>query len=177
MSDFDLHTLVHEQTPFVWRVLRHLGVPESQLDDLSQEVFMVLVENPSAFKARSSLRTFLYGVCRNIARSSRRRRTARRETEFEPSAQGSSEPTQERALWLKESRARLVEVMAELNEEQRMIFVLYEIEEVSMEESASALKAPLRTCYSRLEVARKQVLARFRRKHSTARSLGLEVFK
>jgi RNA polymerase sigma-70 factor (ECF subfamily) len=177
MSELDLQTLVREQTPFVWRVLRHLGVLENQLDDLSQEVFMVLVENPSAFEARSSLRTFLYGVCRNIARSARRRRTARRETELEPSAQGASEATQERALWLKESRARLVEVIAELNEEQRMIFVLYEIEELSMEEIASALNAPLRTCYSRLEVARKQVLARFRRKHATARPIGLEVFK
>ena len=177
MSELDLQLLIREQTPFVWRVLRHLGVHESQLDDLSQEVFMVLVENPGAFEARSSLRTFLYGVCRNIARSARRRRTARRETELSPAAQGAGEATQERALWLKESRAQLIEVIGELDEDQRMIFVLFEIEEVSMEEIASALSAPLRTCYSRLEVARKQVLARFRRKLASARPLGLEVLK
>jgi RNA polymerase sigma-70 factor (ECF subfamily) len=119
----------------------------------------------------------LYGICRNIARSARRKRRALREAAVEELPDTEAPASQERALWLKQNSARLVEVLDELSEEQRMIFVLYELEEVSMEEIALALEAPQRTCYSRLEAARKQVLARFRRKLFLAETAPIEVFK
>lgn len=174
MSELDLHAIVTEHAPFVWRVLRHLGVPDSQLDDLSQEVFMVLVERPNAFQGRSSMRTFLYGVCRNLSRSARR---APREALMEELPDHGAPASQEHSLARKENEARLTEVLSELSEEQRMIFVLYEIEEVSMEEIALALNAPSRTCYSRLEAARKQVEARFRRKLLVAQLSPQEVLE
>lgn len=177
MGELDLAKVVSEHGAFIWRVLRHLGVPESQLGDLSQEAFMVLLERPDAFQGRSSLRTFLYGVCRNVAREARKRERAQRETGIEQLPEQSAPATQERTLFITENRARLIEVLAELSEEQRLIFVLYEMEEVAMEEIAAAIGAPLRTCYSRLEVARKQVLSRFRRRLLSEQALALEVFK
>lgn len=177
MPELDLNAVVSEHAPFVWRVLRHLGVPESQLDDLSQEVFLLLLERPDAFQGRSTLRTFLYGVCRNIARSARQKRRSQREQGVEVVPDQEAPALQERSLWLKENRARLIEVLDELSDEQRMLFVLYEIEEVSMEEIASALEAPLRTCYSRLEAARKKVQTRFRRKLLAPQTAQAEVSK
>jgi RNA polymerase sigma-70 factor (ECF subfamily) len=175
LGELDINAVVSEHGAFVWRVLRHLGVRESQLDDLGQEVFVVLLERPDAFQGRSSLRTFLYGVCRNVARTARKKKP--RETGVEHVPDQAVPATQERSLFIKENRERLIGVLGELSEEQRMIFVLYEIEELSMEEIAQALSAPLRTCYSRLEVARKLVLSRFRRKLLSAQRSPVEVLK
>jgi RNA polymerase sigma-70 factor, ECF subfamily len=159
----DARALLREHGSFVWRVLRHLGVAEDQLDDLSQEVLIVLLSRWQAFEGRSSLRTFLYGICRNVARSARRQRRARQEVALEHAPEPALPGTPESALRLRQDQARLVEALAQLDETQRMIFILYEIEEFSMEEIARELGAPIRTCYSRLEVAREHVAARFRR--------------
>jgi RNA polymerase sigma-70 factor (ECF subfamily) len=177
MSELDVARAAREHGAFVWRVLRHLGAPEAQLDDLSQEVFMVLLEQPGVFQGRSSLRTFLYGVCRNVARDARKRRRASREGNLEHVPEQVEHATQERALFISENRQRLIDVLSSLSEGQRMIFVLYEIEELSMEEIAQALSVPLRTCYSRLEAARKQVLSRFRRQVLAVQGAPVEVLK
>jgi RNA polymerase sigma-70 factor (ECF subfamily) len=50
-----------------------------------------------------------------------------------------------------------------LDEEQRGAFVLYEIEELTLRETAEALSCPLQTAYSRLRSARNHVQAYFRR--------------
>jgi DNA-directed RNA polymerase specialized sigma24 family protein len=53
----DPAAVVREHAAFVQRVLRHLGVNEHQLDDASQEVFVVVCRQLSAFEGRSTLRS------------------------------------------------------------------------------------------------------------------------
>jgi RNA polymerase sigma-70 factor (ECF subfamily) len=53
-----------------------------------------------------------------------------------------------------ELRSKLLALLAELKSEQREVFVLYEIEELSMREVAEAVGCPLQTAYSRLHAAR-----------------------
>ena len=74
MGSDEVSALVLEHGRFVWRVLRHQGVVESQLEDLSQEVFLVMFRRFSSFENRSSIRTWIYGICRHVAADSRRRR-------------------------------------------------------------------------------------------------------
>src|SRR5207237_6566320 len=64
---------------FVWRVLRSLGVPASDLEDASQEVFLVVHRKRATFEGRSSIRTWLYGICVRTASDRRRRASVRRE--------------------------------------------------------------------------------------------------
>jgi RNA polymerase sigma-70 factor (ECF subfamily) len=54
-------------------------------------------------------------------------------------------------------------VLASLDEPQRAVFVLYEIEQLTMKQVAEALGCPLQTAYSRHQAARAQVLAAFAR--------------
>ena len=158
----DAAALVREHAGFVQRVLRHLGVAEQQLDDASQEVFLVVCRQLGAFEGRSSLRTWIYGICRNVAHAARRKRSAREV--LSPIADEQQVPPQQDAeLWVKQAHVQLLEALAALDESKRMVFVLYELEELSMEEIAVAVGAPLTTCHGRLKAARAKVQAAVRR--------------
>jgi RNA polymerase sigma-70 factor (ECF subfamily) len=57
-------------------------------------------------------------------------------------------------------RALLLAALDDLSPEQREVFVLHEIEELSIPEVAEALSCPLQTAYSRLSSARTRIRAR-----------------
>jgi RNA polymerase sigma-70 factor, ECF subfamily len=154
--------LVVEYSPFVWRVLIHLGVPRGRLEDASQEVLLVLLSGK--FAGRSALKTFLYGVCRNVASLERRRQRDSREVVTDELPETVVQAAQEGQLWIKRAHERLVQALGRLDEEQRQVFVLFELEELSMDEIARAMQAPLSTCYSRLYAARESVQAELRRR-------------
>lgn len=159
---FDAAAVVREHAGFVVRVLRHLGVPEQQLDDASQEVFLVVCRRLGSFEGRSSVRTWIYSICRNVAHAARRSRTSREVLTSEP-PEPQMQAHQDAELWVKQAHAQLLAALTALDEDQRMAFVLYELEELSMEEISSAVAAPLTTCYSRLKLARAKVQAAVRR--------------
>ena len=53
--------------PFVWRVLRRLGVRGPDIEDVCQEVFLVVHRRLPEFRRRSSFRTWIYGISTNLA--------------------------------------------------------------------------------------------------------------
>lgn len=159
----DAASLIREYAPFVWRVLRHLGVREDQLEDVSQEVFLTVFRQLPQFEARSSLRTWIYGICWNVAAYARRQQRARRESVRDELPEPTELASQDRDVWLKQAHAQLIRALETLDETQRTVFVLYEIEELSMDEIAQALGKPLTTCYSRLYAARARVQSFVRR--------------
>lgn len=154
--------LIVEHAAFVWRVLMHLGVPRARLEDASQEVFLVALRGD--FAGRSSFKTFLYGVCRNVARSERRRSREDREIPSDELPETVVQPAQEGALWVKQAHQQLLMALDQLDEGEREVFVLFEIGELSMDEIARATAAPLSSCYSRLYAARERVHAALRRR-------------
>jgi RNA polymerase sigma-70 factor (ECF subfamily) len=56
-----------------------------------------------------------------------------------------------------EARRRLLAALDTLTDEQRQVFVLYEIEQLTMQEIAAAVGCALQTAYSRLYAARAKV--------------------
>jgi RNA polymerase sigma-70 factor (ECF subfamily) len=168
----DLTELVLEHSAFVWRVLTHLGVPATEVPDASQEVFVIVMKRIESFRAESSLRTWLYGICRNVAQATRRKASVKREIPTEVLPEEILQPAQEGDLWIKRAHAQLVEALATLDDDQRTVFVLYEIEEVSIEEIAAAVGAKVSTCYARLYAAREKVQSLLRRKTLTAANAG-----
>jgi RNA polymerase sigma-70 factor (ECF subfamily) len=154
--------LVREHAPFVMRVLLHLGVTRPRIDDASQEVFLIVLDKFAEFERRSSLRTWLYGICRNVARAERRRHR-RSETPLEELPERVVQPAQEGELWIRRAHERLVQALETLDDDQRQVFILFEIEELPMEEIARISSTPLGTCYSRLYRARERVHAALRR--------------
>jgi RNA polymerase sigma-70 factor, ECF subfamily len=139
----------------VWRGLRRLGVQESALDDAAQDVFLVLHRRWADFAHQSSLRTWIYGILLRVASDHTRR--ARRERarwsaevpELESSVEAPDSLYQQR-----EAGQLLRLALSELEENERQMLVLVELEERSVVEAADALGINLNTAYSRLRRAR-----------------------
>lgn len=143
-----------EHGPYVWRVLRRLGVRESDIEDVCQEVFVVVHRRLPDFEGRSSLRTWVYGICIRTASDYRKRAVHRREvlTDEPPELVSSSDPHGELAT--KRARQTLDRILAALDDDKREVFVLYEIEGLGMADVCEVVGCPLQTGYSRLHAAR-----------------------
>jgi RNA polymerase sigma-70 factor (ECF subfamily) len=139
----------HEHGPYLWRVLLSLGVSESDVEDLCQEVMLVAHRKIDEFDG-SSVRSWLYGIGLRIAANHRRSARVRREvvTDRVPDRIGAAnQPHQVEA-------ARLLAVLDRLDDDKRIAFVLHEVEQLTLREVAKATEVPLQTAYSRLQSAR-----------------------
>jgi RNA polymerase sigma-70 factor, ECF subfamily len=154
-------SVYEEQFDFVFRTVRRLGIAEAAAEDVTQEVFVVVHKSLARFEGRSSVRTWLFGIARNVAYR-HRRSLGRRISEL---------PGEERALAVahdetarsahdlveRAEAAQVVDALLdELEEEKREAFVLVELEEMSMPEVAEALGINVNTAYTRLRAARRQ---------------------
>jgi RNA polymerase sigma-70 factor (ECF subfamily) len=145
--------------PLVWRVLRRLGVPPADTEDVAQDVFTVVYRKLPGFAGRSTLRTWICGIAVKRALDYRRRGHVRREVATATPVEQVADAPQLAAVERREARACLDHLISELDEEKRVVFVLYEIEELTMAEVAEAAGCPLQTAYTRLHTARRQVEA------------------
>jgi RNA polymerase sigma-70 factor (ECF subfamily) len=155
---------------FVWRVLLRLGVAESDVDDVAQEVFLGVHRNLASFEGRCALRTWIYGICHRRAIDYRRRAMTRPELATDEPPDVGTDPEQEEGLDLGLARAKLNQLLESLDEEKRSVFVLFEVEGIPMEEVAEIIGCPLQTAYSRLYAARKKVDALAQRMRAQRRS-------
>jgi RNA polymerase sigma-70 factor, ECF subfamily len=154
-----LADVFRREAPFVWRALRRLGVHEADVDDVCQEVFVVVHRKLADFEGRSSLRTWIYGICVRTASDYRRSARVRHEVVTDAPPDASSAPQQHDVVALRQARAKLDRILDQLDDDKRAVFVLYEIEELAMNDVVEALGCPLQTAYSRLHAARKIVQA------------------
>lgn len=153
-----------EHAPLVWRALRRLGVAESDVEDLAQEVFVVVHRKLPEFEGRSALSTWIYGICVRVASDHRRRAHVRREQPTDRVPDERQSAPQLKELEREQARRLLDAALDTLDEDKRAVFVLYEIEQLDMPEVADAVGCPLQTAYSRLYAARKKVESEVRRR-------------
>jgi RNA polymerase sigma-70 factor (ECF subfamily) len=137
----------------MWRALRRLGVPEMSAEDAAQDVFVIVHRRLSEFEGRSQLRTWIYGVALNVARSYRRKLARARSSVDTLSA---SESTPDRDAAQTQALQIVDETLQAMDVEKREMFVLKEIEELTAPEIASILDLKLPTVYTRIRAARIQ---------------------
>lgn len=148
---------------FVWRVVRRLGVHPADVEDVCQEIFVVVHRKLASFEGRSSVRTWLYGIAARCASDHRRRAHVRHEAAAAEAAVA-VDAGQPAAVAERQARAVLDEILDQLDDARRAVFVLYELEELPMAEVAEAVGCPLQTAYSRLHAARDAVETAMRRR-------------
>jgi RNA polymerase sigma-70 factor (ECF subfamily) len=164
-DELGFERVFEEHVGFVFRVLERYGVAEREREDACQEVFLVVFRSLDRFEQRSSLKTWIYGICRRVAASFRERAVNRRERPSAPLPEpdASVHESGEGALAAKESYVLLQELLARLSAEQREVFVLYELEELTMREIAELQSVPLQTAFDRLYAARAKIEAALKR--------------
>jgi RNA polymerase sigma-70 factor (ECF subfamily) len=146
---------------FVWRTVRRLGVAESAVDDVVQEVFLVVHRQLPGFRGDSSIRSWLFVIASRIARDARR--TLRRK----PANLGGrgrladtidlvadAEPNPQDRVAAGEAVRTLHAVLDAMSEERREVFILAELEQMTVADIAAAVKENANTVYSRLRAAR-----------------------
>jgi RNA polymerase sigma-70 factor, ECF subfamily len=157
-----------EHGAFVWRVLRRMGVREADVADMAQEAFVVVHRKLSSFDGRS-IKSWLFAICVRVAADYRKKAHVRREVATADPPDVGAAAGQHADLERARARLLLDRMLDQLDEDKRAVFVLYELEQLSMNEVADAVAVPLQTAYSRLHAARKQVteaIGRHRQKES-----------
>jgi RNA polymerase sigma-70 factor, ECF subfamily len=153
--------LYDAQVPFVWRILRRLGVPEAEADDRTQEVFVVAHRRFHEFEERGhGPRAWLFQIAIRVASGARRHMRRHPDQGTDGNAvldQQTVDAPQVTAMERREALVRLDAALATLPLGRRAVFVLHEIEELTAPEVAEVLSIPLNTVYSRLRVARAEI--------------------
>jgi RNA polymerase sigma-70 factor (ECF subfamily) len=139
---------------FVWRTLRRFGVPESDAQDAAQRVFVIATERLDRIEPKKE-RAFLFGTAVRVADKVRRSH-ARKPTvsDLDPDGEPSPWPSADELLDQRRARAVLDSILDELSDDLRAVFVLYEIEQMTVNDISNVLEIPLGTAASRLRRAR-----------------------
>ncbi len=156
----DFRALYEEHVDFVWRNLRRLGVPDSDADDKTQEVFVVAHRRLAEFEDRGfGARAWLFQIALRVASDARRHRRRHPEDADGGVAVGrqSVAPDQAQSVSLREDLARLDRALSRIEVGRRAVLVLHEIEELTAPEIADSLGISINTVYSRLRVARAEL--------------------
>ncbi len=159
-----------ETFPVVWRSARRLGVAESSIDDVVQEVFVAVHRQLDQFEGRCAVKTWVFGILLRVVgnyRRTRRRKGAGHATSsvvgdpdaLVAEADGPLEQVRQRQA------ARIVrELLDTLPEAQAAVFVMSQIEGMNAPEIAEATGTNVNTVYSRLSAARREFSAALERR-------------
>jgi RNA polymerase sigma-70 factor (ECF subfamily) len=133
--------------PTVARWAGRLGGPSADVEDITQEVFLVVNRRLGDFRGDAQLSTWLFGITAKVAANERRRRKLRHlwfrlvpavDLRLERAPAGAEGPVEE--LERRERRALFYRALDRLSERHRRALVLFELEEMSVDEVAAHLE-------------------------------------
>ena len=147
-----------------WSILRN----REEAEDVLQSAYAKALAALAGFEGRSSLTTWMTRITINEALARNRSQERRRnhleaegvpvlETYREQLAKGSQAPSPEAEAARHHLRSILEQAVADLPETFRTVFVLHEVEGVSVEDAAEALEIPTGTVKTRLMRARRKL--------------------
>ena len=151
LDAFEELTALHERQVFTiaWRIVQNTHDAE----DVTQQAFLSALENLKNFREEASFATWLYRIATHAALKIIRKRkgldTVSLEEATEPREEGDGVPHPEFiADWREspdelvhrnETRRLLDDALAKLDEKHRLVFVLRDVEGLSVKETAEAL--------------------------------------
>jgi RNA polymerase sigma-70 factor (ECF subfamily) len=157
MSDVELRRLeavFEADFGFVSRVLRSYRVPERDLDDAVQQVFIVFARKVAQVTLGRE-RGFLYLTALHVAAHVRRSRARRREAlGYVVPEKVEEHALSEEVIDGRRASARLMDKLERLDAGAREVFVLHDVGHWTMDRIATALALPPGTVASRLRRAR-----------------------
>jgi len=162
VAELTFESVYEELFAFVWRTARRLGVAESAVDDVCQEVFVAVHRGLPSFEGRAALRTWVFGILQNSVKT--HRRGLARKSPAQRSVGGivdpelvSSNDSNPYELVSSAQALRLAhEILEAMGDEKRAVFILVELEQWSVADAADAIGDNVNTVHARLRAARKE---------------------
>ncbi len=138
----------------VWRLCAAL-VDEQTAEDLAQETFVRATRALGGFRGHSSARTWVLAIARHVCMDELRARSRRRRRDTRIAA------TSEEALTVPDTYGEVAahELLARLDPDRRIAFVLTQLFRFSYEQAASICDCPVGTIRSRVARAREELVA------------------
>jgi RNA polymerase sigma-70 factor, ECF subfamily len=152
-GDAEAHTAIWDRyAPLVRGIVRRSIGPESEVEDLVQEVFLRFYRNLSLLRNPGALRSFIFAISLRVTISELRSRRVRRWLRL---TDNGTQPTCARCVSpadfeAREAVAGLYTILDRLDPRDRMAFVLYHVEGLELTEVAEALEVSLATVKRRL---------------------------
>lgn len=159
--------LLYEQySRSVNRLVYRLLGPDADHDDIVQQVFLQMIQSITKLKSPERLNFWVRSITVNIVRSELRKRSVRRTfLRFAPKDEASRDMNDE--VESSEFMTASATALRRLPAEERIVFLLYYLEEHSLPEIAEACGFSTMTAKRRLSKARE----RFRRQMSSSDAL------
>ncbi|MFZ0633475.1 MAG: sigma-70 family RNA polymerase sigma factor [Acidobacteriaceae bacterium] len=158
------HKLIRPYELSVYRMALSFVKDETEAEDVAQEAFLKAFRDLTNFRGESKFSTWLISITLNEARRRlRRQSTVRMESLDDPIEEGGKvspallrdwREIPSEALERKEVRALLQDAIGQLSPIYREVLVLRDMEELSIEETASALAISISAVKVRLHRAR-----------------------
>jgi RNA polymerase sigma-70 factor (ECF subfamily) len=149
---------------YVWGSLRRLGVPERDLEDVAQDLFVNVYRRLHEYEPPRPIRPWLFAFAVRCASNWRRLARNRLEVLGVDGEPLTHAPGADDALERAEEQAFVLRALQCIPIERRTVFILHEFDECRMPEIADALGIPLHTGYSRLRLAREEFATAVRRR-------------
>ncbi len=139
-----LRQLVHLYMPQILRAARGAGLNAQNAEDVTQNVFLIFLEKIEDFEGRSHVRTWLFGIL--YRKISEMRRSAQKEGAAEEIGDVMEDRFRTDGKWFKpprlpdasaydnEVRQHLDDCLAGINTDQRLAFIMREVEEMDTNE-------------------------------------------
>lgn len=156
----DLHDIFEEHADHVGNSLRRLGIRDADIQDLVQDVFVVVHRILPDYDPDRSMWPWLFGIVYRTAAAYRRK--AGREILDDgalTSDRADSAENVVEAMRRGEDRHLVLTAIQEIELHRRAVFVMADIDDVSVPEIARALGIGVNTAYSRLRLAREEFRA------------------
>jgi RNA polymerase sigma-70 factor (ECF subfamily) len=163
--------LVLQHQGAIFRLLARMLGDEAEAQDVAQEVFVSVFKSIGDFRGDSALGTWLYRIAMNHGKNrikylARRARDAQRELDERADVRAAiaidSRPAQPDQIAEGDQAERQVQqAFAELDEDQRLLLALRDIEDLSYEEIRVMTGLPIGTVKSKLHRARLALHERF----------------
>jgi RNA polymerase sigma-70 factor (ECF subfamily) len=140
----------------VWRLLERMGVPSSLVADAAQDVFVIAHRRMQAFRGESSVRTWLAGIALRVAKDYRRAQSRRggEHESLEKAHHLESKGRPDEQAMAHQSLTHVLGLMEQLEEQQRIVFTLVDLEGFTVAEVARLTGTNANTLSTRLRAAR-----------------------
>ena len=161
-----LRVLYERHAGFVFRTAYRFLFDEEDARDMTQSVFVTVMQTAYRYKPEAKLTTWLYRVvvnrCLNHrSKASHRLRDSQNEHAFPERVPAPEEGRPDRLTERAEQTARLRDALLQLPERQRIALILKRFEEMSYEEIAEALDCSKSSVESLLYRARQSIIRFF----------------
>jgi RNA polymerase sigma-70 factor (ECF subfamily) len=181
--------LVSRHEKRLWNFVRRFVADAATAEDLLQEVFLRVVRSAREWQPSAKFSTWLYTIARNLCTDQARRGKLRQADSLDQTTGGSRDDSgphridklaapdgnAEQATLDREIATRVDQAVAELPVEQREVFLMREVMDMSFAEIATATGASEPTVKSRMRYALERLRVALSPLHDQARPSAVEV--